>query len=36
MKLVDHTTIHPVGFIEDIPVKIRGIYIPADFVVVDI
>jgi len=36
LKLVDRTTIHPVGFIKDIPVKVGGIYIPADFVVVDI
>jgi len=36
LKLVDHSTIQPVGFVEDIPVKIEGIYIPADFMVVDI
>jgi len=36
LKLVDRTTICPIGFIEDIPVKVRGIYIPADFEVVDI
>jgi len=36
LKLVDRSTIPPVGFVEDIPVKIEGIYIPADFMVVDI
>jgi hypothetical protein len=36
LKLVDRSTINLVGFVEDIPVKIEGIYIPADFVVVDI
>jgi len=36
LQLADRSTIHPVGFIEDIPVKLGGIYIPADFVVVDI
>jgi len=36
LKLADRTTIHPVGFIEDIPVKVGGIYIPTDFIVVDI
>ena len=35
-KLADRTTIRPEGFIEDILVKVGGIYIPADFVVVDI
>jgi len=36
LKLADRSTIHPVGFVEDIPVKIEGICIPADFMVVDI
>jgi hypothetical protein len=36
LKLADRSTINLVGFVEDIPVKIEGIYIPADFVVVDI
>jgi hypothetical protein len=36
LKLADRSTIQPVGFVEDIPVKIEGIYIPADFMVVDI
>ncbi|KEH37943.1 retropepsins domain protein, putative [Medicago truncatula] len=36
LKLADRSTIRPVRFVEDIPVKIEGIYIPADFMVVDI
>ena len=36
LKLADRSTIQIVGFVEDIPIKIQGIYIPADFVVVDI
>jgi len=36
LKLADRTTIRPAGFIEDILVKVGGIYIPTDFVVVDI
>jgi len=36
LKLADRTTVCPVGFVEDIPVKIEGIYILADFFVVDI
>jgi len=36
LQLADRSTIHPVRFIEDIPVKVRGIYILDDFVVVDI
>ncbi|XP_039690611.1 uncharacterized protein [Medicago truncatula] len=36
LKLAERSTIQPVGFIEDIPVKIEGIYIPTDFMVVDI
>jgi len=36
LKLVDRSTIQLVGFVEDIPVKIEGICIPTDFVVVDI
>jgi len=36
LKLADRTTIRPVGFVDNIPVKIEGIYIPADFMVVDI
>ena len=35
-KLVDRSIIQIVGFVEDIPIKIEGIYIPVDFVVVDI
>ena len=36
LKLADRSTIQPVGYVEDIPVKIEGIYIPTDFMVVDI
>ena len=36
LKLADRATIQIVGFVDDIPIKIDGIYIPADFVVVDI
>jgi len=36
LKLADRSTIQPVGYIEDIPVTIEGIYIPTDFMVVDI
>jgi len=35
LKLANGTTIHSVGFIEDIPVEVGGIYIPNDFVVLD-
>jgi len=35
LRLVDRTNIHPVGFIENIPIEIRGIYIPTDFIVLD-
>lgn len=28
LKLAYRTTIHPVGFVEDIPVKIEELYIP--------
>jgi hypothetical protein len=36
LTLADRFTINLVGFVEDVPVKIEGIYIPTDFVVVDI
>jgi hypothetical protein len=36
LKLADRSTIHPVAFVEDNPIKIEGIYIPTDFMVVDI
>ena len=36
LKLAERYTIQPVGFVEDIPVKIEGIYIPDDFMIVDI
>jgi len=35
LKLVDRTNIHPFGFIEDIPIEVGGIYIPTDFIVLD-
>jgi len=35
LKLVVRTTIHPIGFIEDILVEVGGIYIPTDFIVLD-
>jgi len=35
LKLADRTNIHPVGFIEDIPIKVGGIYIPSDFIILD-
>jgi len=35
LKLADCTYIHPIGFIEDIPVEVGGIYIPTDFIVLD-
>ena len=36
LKLANRSTIRPVGFVDDIPAKIEGIYIPTDFMVVDI
>ena len=36
LKLADRSTVRPFGFIENIPVKVGGIYISVDFVVVDI
>jgi len=35
LRLANGTTIHPVGFIEDIPIEVGRIYIPTDFVVLD-
>jgi len=35
LKLADRTSIHPVGFIEGIPIKVGGIYIPTDFIILD-
>jgi len=35
LKLADRTNIHAVGFIEDIPIKVGGIYIPTDFIILD-
>jgi len=36
LQLADRSIIHPARFIEDIPVKVGGISMAADFVVVDI
>jgi len=36
LKLADCSTIQPAGLVENIPIKIEGIYILADFMVVDI
>jgi len=36
LQLTDHSIIYPAGILEDIPIKVGKIYIPADFVVVDI
>ncbi|KEH37835.1 hypothetical protein MTR_2g449670 [Medicago truncatula] len=36
LKLADRSDIQPVGYVEDIPVKIEGTYIPTDFMVLDI
>jgi len=35
LKLADRTNVYPVGFIEDIPIEVGGIYIPTDFIVLD-
>jgi hypothetical protein len=36
LKLADRSIIYPAGIPEDIPIKVENIYIPVDFVVVDI
>lgn len=36
LQLVDRSVKYPMGIIEDIPVKIGQLYIPIDFVVMDI
>lgn len=36
LKLADRSNIQPVGYVEDISVKIEGIYIPTDFMVLNI
>jgi len=36
LQLADRSIIYPAGILEDIPIKVGKIYIPADFVVVDI
>jgi len=35
LRLANGTIVSPTGFIEDIPVEVRGIYIPTDFIVLD-
>src|SRR4030067_3674096 len=35
LQLADRSVKYPAGIIEDIPVIVRGIYIPADFVVME-
>ncbi|KEH19535.1 hypothetical protein MTR_8g463500 [Medicago truncatula] len=34
--LADRSNIQPVGYVEDIPVKVEGIYIPTNYMVLDI
>jgi len=36
LQLTDCSNIYPAGILEDIPIKVGKIYIPVDFVVVDI
>ena len=36
LQLADRSIIYPVGILEDIPIKVGKIYIPTDFVIVDI
>lgn len=35
LQLADSTVCYPVGFAEDIPVRVWGCFIPIDFVVLD-
>ena len=35
LQLADRSIVHPAGIVEDIPIKVGDIYIPADFVVMD-
>jgi hypothetical protein len=35
LQLADPSVKYPVGIIEDVPVKVEGIYIPADFVMME-
>jgi hypothetical protein len=35
LQLVDQSIRHPVGIVEDIPVRIRNSFIPVDFVVLE-
>ena len=36
LQLADRSVKYPIGILEDIPVKIGQLYIPTDFVVMDI
>jgi len=36
LQLADRSVMYPAGIIEDVPVKVGEIYIPADFVVMEI
>ncbi|XP_050915252.1 uncharacterized protein LOC127130251 [Lathyrus oleraceus] len=36
LQLVDQSVKYPIGILEDIPVRIGQLYIPTDFVVMDI
>jgi hypothetical protein len=36
LQLTDRSMVYPAGILEDIPIKVGKIYIPTDFVVVDI
>jgi len=36
LQLADRSIIYPAGILEDIPIRVGKIYIPADFVVVNI
>jgi hypothetical protein len=35
LQLVDQSIRHPIGIVEDIPVKIRSYFVPVDFVVLE-
>jgi len=36
IQLADRSVKYPTGIVEDVPIKVREIYIPADFVVIEI
>jgi len=35
LQLADSSVRHPTGIAEDVPVQIRGLFVPVDFVVLD-